>query len=70
MAATSYKPIPYKSEILEAAEMVRRGRQFFELMSRRRSVRDFSTSTPARSARMPHPVVHWEFWSPDPEKDS
>jgi nitroreductase len=48
MAATSYKPIPYESEILEPAEMVRRGRQFFDLMTRRRSVRDFSTEAPPR----------------------
>ncbi len=48
MAATSYKPIPYESEILEPAEMVRRGRQFFDLMNRRRSVRDFSTEAPPR----------------------
>ena len=48
MAATAYKPISYEFEILEQAEMVRRGRQFSELMTRRRSVRDFSTETPPR----------------------
>lgn len=48
MAATAYKPISYEFEILEQAEMVRRGRQFSELMSRRRSVRDFSTEAPPR----------------------
>ncbi len=48
MAATSYKPIPYESEILEPAEMVRRGGQFYDLMTRRRSVRDFSTEAPPR----------------------
>ena len=48
MAATAYKPIPYEFEILEQAEMVRRGRQFSELMSRRRSVRAFSTEAPPR----------------------
>ncbi len=48
MAATAYKPIPYEFEILEQAEMVRRGRQFSELMSRRRSVRNFSTEAPPK----------------------
>ena len=48
MATTAYKPISYEFEILEQAEMVRRGRQFSELMSRRRSVRDFSTEAPPR----------------------
>ena len=46
MAATSYKPIPYEFEALAPQETVRRGREFFDLMTRRRSVRHFSTEAP------------------------
>ncbi len=48
MAATSYKPKPYESEALAPQETLRRGREFFDLMTRRRSVRDFSTEAPPR----------------------
>ena len=48
MAATAYSPIRYEFESLTTDEMVRRGREFFELMSRRRSVRDFSPEVPPR----------------------
>ncbi len=48
MATTAYKPIPYEFEPLNAETSVRRGREFFDLMNRRRSVRDFSTEAPAR----------------------
>ncbi len=48
MATTAYKPIPYEFEPLNAKTSVRRGREFFDLMNRRRSVRDFSTEAPAR----------------------
>ncbi len=48
MAATAYKPIPYEFEPLNAKTSVRRGREFFDLMNRRRSVRDYSTEAPPR----------------------
>ncbi len=48
MATTAYKPIPYEFEPLNAKTSVRRGREFFDLMNRRRSVRDFSTEAPPR----------------------
>jgi iodotyrosine deiodinase len=48
MAATAYNPMPYDFEALSPEETVRRGRAFFESMSRRRSVRDFSTDAPPR----------------------
>jgi iodotyrosine deiodinase len=48
MATTAYKPIPYEFETLEPDEMLRRGRDFCAAMSRRRSVRDFSTEAPPR----------------------
>jgi len=48
MAATTYNPIPYEFEALAPRETVRRGREFFDLMTRRRSVRDFSTEAPPR----------------------
>ncbi len=48
MAATAYKPTPYEFEPLNAKTSVRRGREFFDLMNRRRSVRDFSTEAPPR----------------------
>ncbi len=48
MATTAYKPIPYEFEPLNAKTSVLRGREFFDLMNRRRSVRDFSTEAPPR----------------------
>ncbi len=48
MAATTYSPIPYEFEARAPKETVRRGREFFDLMTRRRSVRDFSTEAPPR----------------------
>ena len=48
MATTAYKPIPYEFEPLNAKTSVGRGREFFDLMNRRRSVRDFSTEAPPR----------------------
>ena len=48
MATTAYKPIPYEFEPLNAKTSVIRGREFFELMNRRRSVRDYSTEAPPR----------------------
>ena len=48
MATTAYKPIPYEFEPLNAKTSVRRGREFFDLMNRRRSVRDYSTEAPPR----------------------
>ena len=48
MATTAYKPITYEFEPLNAKTSVRRGREFFDLMNRRRSVRDFSTEAPPR----------------------
>ena len=48
MATTAYKPIPYEFEPLNAKTSVRRGREFFDLMNRRRSVRDYSTEVPPR----------------------
>ncbi len=48
MATTPYKPIPYEFEPLNANTSVLRGREFFDLMNRRRSVRDFSTEAPPR----------------------
>jgi nitroreductase len=48
MATSTYKPTPYEFEALSPDEMVRRGRAFFKSMSRRRSVRDFSTEAPPR----------------------
>lgn len=48
MATTAYKPIPYEFEALEPDEMLHRGRDFYAAMSRRRSVRDFSTEAPPK----------------------
>ena len=48
MATTAYKPISYEFEPLNAKTSVLRGREFFDLMNRRRSVRDFSTEAPPR----------------------
>ncbi len=48
MATTAYKPTPYEFEALDHEASVRRGRAFFDLMNRRRSVRDFSTEAPPR----------------------
>ncbi len=48
MATTAYKPIPYEFEPLNAKTSVLRGREFFDLMNRRRSVRDYSTEAPPR----------------------
>ena len=48
MATTAYKPILYEFEPLDAKTSVLRGREFFDLMNRRRSVRDFSTEAPPR----------------------
>ena len=48
MATNTYNPTPYEFEALAPEEMVRRGGEFFRLMARRRSVRDFSTETPPR----------------------
>jgi nitroreductase len=48
MAATSYKFVPYAYERLSPDEMVGRGREFYELLDQRRSVRDFSTDVPPR----------------------
>ncbi len=48
MATTAYKPIPYEFEPLNAKTSVRRGKEFFDLMNRRRSVRDYSTEAPPR----------------------
>ena len=48
MATTAYKPTPYEFEPLNAETSVLRGREFFDLMNRRRSVRDFSTEVPPR----------------------
>ncbi len=48
MATTAYKPIPYKFEPLNANTSVLRGREFFDLMNRRRSVRDYATEAPPR----------------------
>ncbi len=48
MATTAYTPMPYEFEPLNAKTSVRRGREFFDLMNRRRSVRDFSTEAPPR----------------------
>ncbi len=48
MATTPYKPTPYEFEPLNAETSVLRGREFFDLMNRRRSVRDFSTEAPPR----------------------
>ncbi len=48
MATTAYKPTPYEFEALDAETSVLRGREFFDLMNRRRSVRDYSTEAPPR----------------------
>ena len=48
MAATTYTSVPYESERLSAVEMVKRGREFYEFLDRRRSVRDFSSEAPPR----------------------
>ena len=48
MAATSYKFVLYKAERASPDESVARGREFYERMNRRRSVRDFSTEAPPR----------------------
>ena len=48
MATTAYKQMPYEFEPLNANTSVLRGREFFDLMNRRRSVRDFSTEAPPR----------------------
>ena len=48
MATTAYKPIPYEFEPLDAKTSVLRGMEFFDLMNRRRSVRDYSTEAPPR----------------------
>ena len=48
MATTAYKPILYEFEPLNAKTSVLRGREFFDLMNRRRSVRDYSTEAPPR----------------------
>ncbi len=48
MATTAYEPIPYEFEPLNAKTSVLRGREFFDLMNRRRSVRDYSTEAPPR----------------------
>ncbi len=48
MATTAYKPIPYEFEPLNANTSVLRGREFFDLMNQRRSVRDYSTEAPPR----------------------
>ena len=46
MAKTAYTPMPYECEPRSAETSVRRGREFCDLMTRRRSVRDFSTEAP------------------------
>ncbi len=48
MAVTAYKPMLYEFEPLNAKTSVLRGREFFDLMNRRRSVRDYSTEAPPR----------------------
>ncbi len=48
MATTAYKPVPYEFAPLNANTSVLRGREFFDLMNRRRSVRDYSTEAPPR----------------------
>jgi nitroreductase len=48
MAAKRYKFVPYEFERVDRETTLRRGREFFELMNRRRSVRDFSTDAVPR----------------------
>ena len=48
MATTRYKFVTYEFDRLETEELVRRGRDFYKKMNRRRSVRDFSTTAPPR----------------------
>ncbi len=48
MATTAYKPTPYEFEALDGEASILCGREFFDLMNRRRSVRDFSTEAPPR----------------------
>jgi nitroreductase len=48
MATNAYNPTPYEFEARAPEEMVRRGGEFFDLMARRRSVRDFSSEAPPR----------------------
>ena len=53
MAAKRYKFIPYEFERIDRETTLRSGREFFELMNRRRSVRDFSTDT------VPRECIDW-----------
>ena len=53
MAAKHYKFIPYEFERVDRETTLRSGREFFELMNRRRSVRDFSTDT------VPRECIDW-----------
>ncbi len=48
MAAKRYKFSTYEFERVDVPEMERRANAFYELMNRRRSVRDFSTEAPPR----------------------
>ncbi len=48
MTAASSKFVPYEYQRLSPDEMVGRGREFYELLDQRRSVRDFSTDVPPR----------------------
>ncbi len=48
MAAKRYKFVPYEFERVDRETAMQSGREFFELMNRRRSVRDFSTDAVPR----------------------
>ena len=48
MAATTYKSVPYEHERPTHDEMLKRGREFYEFLDKRRSVRDFSTDAVPR----------------------
>ncbi len=48
MVAKRYKFTPYELESVDRETMLQRGREFYEHLNRRRSVRDFSTDTVPR----------------------